>query len=92
MHVAANLMKIWLRSLPEPLVPFQLYQAAVDAGASNDPSDALQVSYDGCFEREGKREREGERERDKPSKLPAPGSGIAGPVHFRVLIRHIHCF
>lgn len=42
-HVAANLMKIWLRSLPEPLVPFQLYQAAVDAGASNDPSGALQV-------------------------------------------------
>jgi len=67
-HVAANLMKIWLRSLPEPLVPFQLYQAAVDAGASNDPSDALQVSYDGCFEREGKREREGERERERERK------------------------
>jgi hypothetical protein len=58
-------MKIWLRSLPEPLVPFQLYQAAVDAGASNDPSDALQVSYEGCFEREGKRDREREKEKER---------------------------
>jgi hypothetical protein len=29
-HVAANLIKIWLRSLPEPIVPFNLYQEALD--------------------------------------------------------------
>eukprot|EP01028_Stygiella_incarcerata_P002454 TRINITY_DN145_c0_g2_i1.p1 TRINITY_DN145_c0_g2~~TRINITY_DN145_c0_g2_i1.p1 ORF type:complete len:793 (+),score=227.07 TRINITY_DN145_c0_g2_i1:256-2634(+) len=29
-HVAANLMKLWLRELPEPLIPVSLYTACVE--------------------------------------------------------------
>jgi len=42
-HVAANLMKIFLRSLPEPLIPFQLYNDALEAGGSNDPTHSLRL-------------------------------------------------
>ena len=42
-HVAANLIKIWLRCLPEPLVPFAHYQEALDAGAVNTTTAALQL-------------------------------------------------
>lgn len=42
-HVAAGLLKSWLRDLKEPLVPFALYSKAVLAGSSNDPADALAV-------------------------------------------------
>jgi Rho GTPase-activating protein 39 len=34
--VVADLMKLWLRSLTEPLVPFSLYERAVEAGRSTD--------------------------------------------------------
>jgi hypothetical protein len=44
-HVAANLIKIWLRSLPEPIVPFNLYQDALDAGASNDPGPSIRLLH-----------------------------------------------
>ena len=40
-HVAANLVKIWLRSLSEPLIPFPLYDDALVAGASNNANKVM---------------------------------------------------
>ena len=37
-HVAANLIKIYLRSLSEPLIPYPLYNDALAAGANNNAS------------------------------------------------------
>jgi len=39
-HVPANLLKMWLRDLPEPVIPFDLYKICIDraASCSNDPS------------------------------------------------------
>lgn len=42
-HVAANLLKIFLRELTYPLVPFEQYAEAVQAGTSNDAAPALEV-------------------------------------------------
>jgi hypothetical protein len=36
-------MKIWLRSLSEPLVPYPLYNDALAAGASNNANKALKL-------------------------------------------------
>ena len=44
-HVAADLLKSWLRSLKEPLFPISIYSECVDAGRSKTSRDANQV-YD----------------------------------------------
>lgn len=49
-HVAANLIKIYLRSLSEPLIPYPLYNDALAAGASNNASkvSVLVLRYNVC--------------------------------------------
>src|SRR5690606_30150720 len=34
--VVADILKIWLRQMPEPLIPYELYNTCVSAGRSND--------------------------------------------------------
>ena len=34
--VVADILKIWLRQMPEPLIPYDLYNACVTAGRRND--------------------------------------------------------
>ena len=44
LHVAAGLLKLFLRDLPEPLIPFELYREVVDTIASIMQLDSALVS------------------------------------------------
>jgi hypothetical protein len=39
----ADLLKIWLRKMPEPLIPFSLYEKCVAVGGSRDKHKAVEV-------------------------------------------------
>lgn len=43
--VACDILKIWLRRLPEPIVPYCFYEQCVKAGSLNDISLALVSNY-----------------------------------------------
>mgnify|MGYP006139449955 CR=1 FL=1 len=49
-NVAADVLKQWLRAMPEPLIEFKLYGKAVDAGNRKSASDAAAVVWGLCDE------------------------------------------
>ena len=44
-NVAADVLKQWLRAMPEPLIEYKLYRKAVDAGNRKSVSDAVAVVW-----------------------------------------------
>jgi hypothetical protein len=49
-NVAADVLKQWLRAMPEPLIEFKLYRKAVDAGNRKSASEAAAVVWGLCDE------------------------------------------
>ena len=49
-HVAADILKQWLREMPEPLIEYRLYNRAIDAGNRKSAREAATVVWDLCAE------------------------------------------
>jgi hypothetical protein len=43
-HVPGSLLKLWMRELEKPIVPTNLYDAAIDAAKADDPAKSVKIA------------------------------------------------
>jgi hypothetical protein len=43
-HVPGSLLKLWMRELEKPIVPTDMYDAAIDAAKADDPEKSVKIA------------------------------------------------